>query len=53
MFGGVRFGGTLTVESAFEHGFRPHRALRRRRQADRDPDLPNGLARGVRRPRTS
>ena len=31
MFGGVRFGGTLTVDDAFAHGLRPHRARARAR----------------------
>ena len=38
MFGGVRFGGTLTLDSAFEHGLRPRRALHGRGPADRHPD---------------
>jgi hypothetical protein len=33
MFGGVRFGGTLTAESAFDAGLRPQCARRRRGQA--------------------
>jgi len=47
MFGGVRFGGTLTVESAFELGF-DHLALCA--GAGRPTVIPmkNGLARGVR-----
>jgi NADPH-dependent glutamate synthase beta subunit-like oxidoreductase/NAD(P)H-flavin reductase len=47
MFGGVRFGGTLTVESAFELGF-DHVALCA--GAGRPTVIPmkNGLARGVR-----
>jgi NADPH-dependent glutamate synthase beta subunit-like oxidoreductase/NAD(P)H-flavin reductase len=47
MFGGVRFGGTLTVESAFEMGF-DHIALCA--GAGRPTVIPmkNGLARGVR-----
>src|SRR5579872_4806645 len=47
MFGGVRFGGTLTVESAFELGF-DHIALCT--GAGRPTVIPmkNGLARGVR-----
>ncbi len=48
MFGGVRFGGTLTVDEAFATGLRPRRAVRRRRQADACSTCPNGLARGVR-----
>jgi NADPH-dependent glutamate synthase beta subunit-like oxidoreductase/NAD(P)H-flavin reductase len=47
MFGGVRFGGTLTVDSAFEMGF-DHIALCN--GAGRPTVIPmkNGLARGVR-----
>ncbi len=47
MFGGVRFGGTMTVESAFELGF-DHLALCA--GAGRPTVIPmkNGLARGVR-----
>ena len=47
MFGGVRFGGTLTVDSAFEMGF-DHMALCT--GAGRPTVIPmkNGLARGVR-----
>ena len=47
MFGGVRFGGTMTVESAFEMGF-DHVALCA--GAGRPTVIPmkNGLARGVR-----
>ena len=47
MFGGVRFGGTLTVDSAFEMGF-DHVALCA--GAGRPTVIPmkNGLARGVR-----
>ncbi len=47
MFGGVRFGGTLTIESAFELGF-DHIALCA--GAGRPTVIPmkNGLARGVR-----
>ena len=29
MFGGIRFGGTITVESAFAARLRPYRAVRR------------------------
>ncbi len=35
LFGGVRFGGTLTVDTAFCLRFRPHRAGQRRRPPDR------------------
>ncbi|HYI97602.1 MAG TPA: FAD-dependent oxidoreductase, partial [Bryobacteraceae bacterium] len=47
MFGGVRFGGTITVESAFEEGF-DHIAMCM--GAGRPTVIPmkNGLARGVR-----
>src|ERR1700755_2417206 len=47
MFGGVRFGGTLTIDSAFELGF-DHVALCM--GAGRPTVIPmkNGLARGVR-----
>jgi hypothetical protein len=38
MFGGVRFGGTLTVDERLRDGLRPHRAVRRRRPPDRAPD---------------
>ena len=38
MFGGVRFGGTLTVDCAFAHGLRPHRPLHGRGPADCHPD---------------
>ena len=48
MFGGVRFGGTITAGSGVRAGLRPCRAGARRRQADAALDLPNGLARGVR-----
>ena len=34
MYGGVRFGGTLTVDERLRARLRPHRALRRRRAAD-------------------
>src|SRR5882672_10907581 len=47
MFGGVRFGGTMTVDSAFDMGF-DHIALSA--GAGRPTVIPmkNGLARGVR-----
>ncbi len=38
MFGGVRFGGALTIDSAFAVGLRPYRAVRRRRPADHRAD---------------
>src|SRR5207245_8011303 len=47
MFGGVRFGGTVTVESAFAMGF-DHVALAAGAGRPTVLDLPNGLARGVR-----
>ncbi len=47
MFGGVRFGGTVTVESALEMGF-DHIALCAGAGKPTVLDLPNGLARGVR-----
>jgi NADPH-dependent glutamate synthase beta subunit-like oxidoreductase/NAD(P)H-flavin reductase len=47
MVGGVRFGGTLTVEDAFELGF-DHVALCMGAGKPTVLDIPNGLARGVR-----
>ncbi|MDW8468807.1 MAG: hypothetical protein RML56_07345 [Burkholderiales bacterium] len=50
MFGGVRFGGTLTLEDAWSARLRPRRAVRRRRPADgpRHPERPCARrARGV------
>jgi NADPH-dependent glutamate synthase beta subunit-like oxidoreductase/NAD(P)H-flavin reductase len=47
MFGGVRFGGTLTVEDAFAHGF-DHVALCAGAGRPTVLDIPNGFARGVR-----
>ncbi len=47
MFGGVRFGGTLTLDQAFEMGF-DHVALALGAGKPTLLDLPNGLARGVR-----
>ncbi|MGB5081140.1 MAG: FAD-dependent oxidoreductase, partial [Burkholderiales bacterium] len=47
LFGGVRFGGTLTVEDAFELGF-DHVALALGAGKPTVLDIPNGLARGVR-----
>jgi NADPH-dependent glutamate synthase beta subunit-like oxidoreductase/NAD(P)H-flavin reductase len=47
MFGGVRFGGTLTAEDAFALGF-DHVALAIGAGRPTVLDLPNGLARGVR-----
>ncbi len=47
MFGGVRFGGTLTQEQAFDLGF-DHIALAAGAGKPTVLDLPNGLARGVR-----
>ncbi|MEO8629312.1 MAG: FAD-dependent oxidoreductase, partial [Betaproteobacteria bacterium] len=47
LFGGVRFGGTLTLDDAFESGF-DHVALCAGAGRPTVLDLPNGLARGVR-----
>src|SRR5207302_5676868 len=47
MFGGVRFGGTLTVDDAFAMGF-DHIALAAGAGKPTVLDLPHGLARGVR-----
>src|SRR5438067_3051088 len=47
MFGGVRFGGTVSVEDAFELGF-DHVALCMGAGKPTVLDIPNGLARGVR-----
>src|SRR5471032_1908368 len=47
MFGGVRFGGTVTVEGAFGMGF-DHVALCAGAGKPTVLDMPNGLARGVR-----
>ena len=47
MFGGVRFGGTLTVDDAFALGF-DHIALAMGAGRPTVLDIPNGLARGVR-----
>ena len=47
LFGGVRFGGTLTADDAFELGF-DHVALAIGAGKPTVLDLPNGLARGVR-----
>ncbi len=47
LFGGVRFGGTLTVDSAFAAGF-DHIALANGAGRPTVLDIPNGLARGVR-----
>jgi NADPH-dependent glutamate synthase beta subunit-like oxidoreductase/NAD(P)H-flavin reductase len=47
MFGGVRFGGTVTVEDAFAMGF-DHVALCAGAGKPTVLDMPNGLARGVR-----
>jgi hypothetical protein len=53
MFGGVRFGGTLTLEHALgQLGFRPRCALRRRGRAD-GARHSERLARGVRAASTS
>ncbi|MDP1559557.1 MAG: FAD-dependent oxidoreductase [Nitrosomonas sp.] len=47
LFGGVRFGGTLTADDAFALGF-DHIALAAGAGRPTMLDLPNGLARGVR-----
>ncbi len=47
MFGGVRFGGTLSAESAFAMGF-DHIALAAGAGKPTVLDMPHGLARGVR-----
>ncbi len=47
LFGGVRFGGTLTAEGAFAMGF-DHIALAAGAGKPTVLDMPNGLARGVR-----
>ncbi len=47
LFGGVRFGGTLTTDDAFAMGF-DHVALAAGAGRPTILDLPNGLARGVR-----
>ena len=47
LFGGVRFGGTITLEDAFTLGF-DHVALAVGAGRPTVLDLPNGLARGVR-----
>ncbi len=47
LFGGVRFGGTLTADDAFALGF-DHVALAAGAGRPTILDLPNGLARGVR-----
>ena len=47
LFGGVRFGGTLTTDDAFAMGF-DHIALAAGAGRPTILDLPNGLARGVR-----
>jgi NADPH-dependent glutamate synthase beta subunit-like oxidoreductase/NAD(P)H-flavin reductase len=47
MFGGVRFGGTVTLEDALELGF-DHIALCMGAGKPTVLDIPNGLARGVR-----
>ncbi len=47
LYGGVRFGGTVTLEDAFERGF-DHVALCMGAGKPTTLDIPNGLARGVR-----
>ncbi len=47
LYGGVRFGGTITLEDAFDQGF-DHVALCMGAGKPTTLDIPNGLARGVR-----
>jgi len=47
MYGGVRFGGTMTLEDAYASGF-DHVALAMGAGKPTTLDIPNGLARGVR-----
>jgi NADPH-dependent glutamate synthase beta subunit-like oxidoreductase/NAD(P)H-flavin reductase len=47
LYGGVRFGGTLNLQDAFEAGF-DHVALAMGAGKPTTLDIPNGLARGVR-----
>ncbi len=47
LYGGVRFGGTLSLDEAFERGF-DHVALCMGAGKPTTLDIPNGLARGVR-----
>ncbi|CAA7615472.1 conserved hypothetical protein [Candidatus Terasakiella magnetica] len=47
LFGGIRFGGTITLDGAFEMGF-DHVALATGAGKPTILDMPNGLARGVR-----
>jgi NADPH-dependent glutamate synthase beta subunit-like oxidoreductase/NAD(P)H-flavin reductase len=47
LFGGVRFGGTITLDDALERGF-DHVALCMGAGKPTTLDIPNGLARGVR-----
>ncbi len=47
LYGGVRFGGTVTLDDAFAHGF-DHVALCMGAGKPTTLDIPNGLARGVR-----
>ncbi len=47
LYGGVRFGGTVTLDDAFGHGF-DHVALCMGAGKPTTLDIPNGLARGVR-----
>src|SRR5213075_2148062 len=47
MFGGVRFGGTLTIDEAFQNGF-DHIALCAGAGRPTVLEIPNGFARGVR-----
>ena len=47
MYGGVRFGSTVTIENAFEIGFH-HIALATGSGSPNIINIPNSLARGVR-----
>ena len=47
MYGGVRFGGTLTIDDAFARGF-DHIALCGRAGRPTIVDMKNGLSQGVR-----
>ena len=46
MFGGVRFGGTLSIDKRVRHGLRPHRSVRGSRTADDCADGERAGARG-------
>ena len=49
IYGGVRFGGTLTIEDAWELGLRPHRHRRRARASPTIIGMKNNLIRGIRK----